>query len=78
MAREDEWWAGDKLPKAKINRESLKEAAHLFSYLKPYRWYFSGALIFLILVNMTMMVFPFVTGKLIDSAMHLTSSSEFF
>ncbi|MBX7140547.1 MAG: ATP-binding cassette domain-containing protein [Chitinophagales bacterium] len=78
MAREDEWWAEDKLPKAKINRESLKEALHLFSYLKPYRWTFAAALLFLFLVNITLLVFPFVTGKLIDSAMNLTGSSTFF
>ncbi|MBS1656534.1 MAG: ATP-binding cassette domain-containing protein [Bacteroidetes bacterium] len=78
MAREDEWWAEDKLPKAKINRESLKEALQLFSYLKPYRWPFAGALLFLFLVNITLLVFPFVTGKLIDSAMNLTGSSTFF
>lgn len=78
MAREDEWWAEDKLPKAKINRESLQETLHLFSYLKPYRWTFAAALLFLILVNITLLVFPFVTGKLIDSAMNLTGSSTFF
>ncbi len=69
MAKEDQWWADDKLPKAKINRESLSEAAHLFSYLKPYRIQFIAALFFLFLSNLSTMVFPFVTGKLIDSAL---------
>ncbi|MCY7409752.1 MAG: ATP-binding cassette domain-containing protein [Chitinophagales bacterium] len=69
MAKEDQWWADDKLPKAKINRESLSEAAHLFSYLKPYRVQFIAALFFLFLSNLSTMVFPFVTGKLIDSAL---------
>jgi ABC transporter fused permease/ATP-binding protein len=69
MARDDEWWAGDKIPKAKITRESLKETLHLFSYLKPYRGYFSAALTFLFLSNLSTMAFPFVTGKLIDSAL---------
>jgi ABC transporter fused permease/ATP-binding protein len=78
MAREDEWWADDNLPKAKINRESLKEALHLFSYLRPYRWPFAAALVFLFLVNITLLVFPFVTGKLIDSAMNVTGPSKFF
>jgi ABC transporter fused permease/ATP-binding protein len=69
MAKEDEWWAGDKIPKVKITRESLREAIHIFSYLKPYRFYFAGALTFLFLSNLSTMIFPFVTGKLIDSAL---------
>src|SRR5690349_12485219 len=69
MARDNDWWAGDKIPKAKITRESLKETLHLFSYLKPYRCYFIAALTFLFLSNLSTMIFPFVTGKLIDSAL---------
>jgi ABC transporter fused permease/ATP-binding protein len=78
MALEDEWWADDKLPKAKINRESLKEALHLFSYLKPYRWAFAVGTVFLFLVNVMLLVFPFVTGKLIDAAMNVKGAEGFF
>src|SRR6185295_14781086 len=44
-------------------------ALHLFTYLKPYRGYFIAALSFLFLSNLSTMAFPFVTGKLIDSAL---------
>src|SRR5262249_19002175 len=57
------------LPKVKITRDSLREAIQLFKYLKPYRGYFIVALTFLFLSNLSTMAFPFVTGKLIDSAL---------
>src|SRR6185295_17694842 len=78
MAKEDDWWAGDKIPKAKITRESLKEALHLFSYLNPYRGYFIAALTFLFLSNLSTMAFPFVTGKLIDSAVLKSEGTGLF
>lgn len=54
--------------KAKINRESLGEALHLFSYLKPYRWKFMLGLIFIALSAFSTSIFPFLIGKMIDAA----------
>ncbi len=57
------------VPPAKISSESLKEAAHLFGYLKPYRLKFMAALICLVCSNMLGLVFPLVTGRLVDGAL---------
>ncbi len=54
--------------KAKINRETLSEALHLFSYLKPYRWKFILGLLFIALSAFSTSIFPFLIGKMIDAA----------
>ncbi len=59
----------EELPKAKINRNNLKEAMDLLRFAKPYRYYFIGGLIFLFLSNLATMSFPYATGKLIDTAL---------
>ncbi|MBC8041888.1 MAG: ATP-binding cassette domain-containing protein [Rhizobacter sp.] len=59
----------DKLPKAKINSETLGEAAKLFSYLLPYRAKFSGALVALFISSLLGLAFPYITGNLVDGAM---------
>ena len=37
--------AGVELPKAKLDRESLRQALELFQYLRPYRVRFGAALV---------------------------------
>ena len=54
----------DEMPKAKINKKSLKSAARLFSYLGPHKWKFFVGLIFLGLTAATAIVFPAMLGKL--------------
>lgn len=56
----------DELPKAKINSTSLKNAAKLLSYVKPYRVKFVLALLCLILSGLTGLVFPKFLGALIN------------
>ncbi len=60
------------MPKAKLNRENLKEAILIFSYLKPYRWTFVTGLLFIALSSGTTMAFPYFLKKLIDSAHSLS------
>lgn len=55
-------------PKVKINKESLRQALILFSYLKPYREKFILSLVFIALSAFTTSMFPFFLGKMIDSA----------
>lgn len=55
-------------PKAKINKETLKEALVLFAYLKPYRAKFILSLIFIALSALSTSLFPFLLGKMIDAA----------
>ncbi len=56
------------LPKAKINRQSLKQVARLLAYLKPYRGRFILALICLFLSSLVGLAFPQFLGGLIDVA----------
>lgn len=56
------------LPKAKINRSSLRNVAKLLTYLKPYRWKFIAGLVFLFLSSLVGLAFPAILGALIDAA----------
>ncbi|MBE7174928.1 MAG: ATP-binding cassette domain-containing protein [Mucilaginibacter polytrichastri] len=56
------------LPKARINRDSLKKAARLVGYLKPYRGKFIAGMIFLFLSSLVGLAFPAFLGALIDAA----------
>ena len=61
--------------KAKINKENLREALILFTYLKPYRWKFALGLVFIALSAFSTSVFPFLIGKMIDAAVPGASES---
>ena len=54
--------------KAKISKESLRQALILFTYLKPYRGKFIWALVFIAVSAFTTSLFPFFLGKMIDAA----------
>lgn len=54
--------------KKRIKFEDLKKASGIFSYILPYKWFFIIGCIFLVLSSLTGLVFPFVTGKLVDAA----------
>ena len=54
--------------KAKISKESLRQALILFTYLKPYRSKFIFGLIFIALSAFTTSLFPLFLGKMIDAA----------
>lgn len=56
-----------KTPKAKINKENLKQALVLFKYLKPYRGKFILGLVFIALSAFTTSLFPLFLGKMIDA-----------
>jgi ABC-type multidrug transport system fused ATPase/permease subunit len=55
-------------PKAKISKESLRQALILFKYIKPHRGKFIWALIFIALSAFTTSLFPLFLGKMIDAA----------
>lgn len=59
---------GEESPKAKISKESLREALVLFSYLKPYRGRFILGMVFIALSALSTSVFPFLLGKMISAA----------
>lgn len=55
------------LPKVKLTKESLSELTFIFNYIKPYRKYFVGGLIFISLSAFSTMLFPFLMGKMIGA-----------
>lgn len=57
----------EELPKAKINKESLKQVNKLLLYLKPYRTKFFLGLACLILSSASSFLFPLLMGRLIGS-----------
>ncbi len=54
--------------KRRLDGASLRRASRVFRYMRPYRLKFFVGLGFLALSTMTFMVFPLVTGRLVDSA----------
>ncbi|TDS15750.1 ABC transporter ATP-binding protein [Sphingobacterium paludis] len=56
------------LPKPKLNKDLLKKASKIFSYLRPYRGKFVLGMVFLTLSSLTMLTFPALLGAMIDAA----------
>ncbi|MBC7916009.1 MAG: ATP-binding cassette domain-containing protein [Pyrinomonadaceae bacterium] len=56
------------LPKAKINKESLRRISGLLKYLRPYKWQFVIGLVCLIISSATTFAFPALFGAMIDAA----------
>jgi ABC transporter fused permease/ATP-binding protein len=65
--------ADDKEKKTPLTKENLKKGLRIFNYVLPYKVKFIIGLFFLALSSSTFMVFPLVTGKLVDSAMGKTN-----
>ncbi|MCO6492769.1 MAG: ATP-binding cassette domain-containing protein [Phaeodactylibacter sp.] len=55
-------------PPAKLNREKLMEAAEVFRFIRPYRWPFIFGLILLFLSSLVFMLFPYLSGLMVDVA----------
>ena len=61
--------AGVELSKAKLDRESLRQALDLFRYLRPYRGRFGAALASLFTNSLLSLAFPYLAGSIIDAAL---------
>jgi len=57
---------GDK--RVKFDRENFKESLQIFRYLKPYAFPFTIGMILLALSSMVFMLFPPLSGEMIDTA----------
>jgi ATP-binding cassette subfamily B protein len=68
--------AGIELPKAKLDRENLRQALELFRYLRPYRGLFAAALAALFVSSLLMLSFPYLAGSVIDAAVHHSNGRE--
>jgi ABC-type multidrug transport system fused ATPase/permease subunit len=65
------------LPKARFNKENLKDAFFIFSFVKPYRTKFIIGLIFLAITSGLSLLFPTILGDLINIAVHNKPSKYF-
>ncbi|MEY2408303.1 MAG: hypothetical protein QOF48_973 [Verrucomicrobiota bacterium] len=64
--------AGHELPKAKVDRESVRQALELFRYLRPYRGRFSAAMVSLFAGSLLSLAFPYLAGSIVDAAVRHT------
>jgi ATP-binding cassette subfamily B protein len=55
----------------KVTKEGFKQTLQIFRFIYPYRLYFITGLVFLLFSSLMAMVFPFITGRLVDSALGL-------
>jgi ABC transporter fused permease/ATP-binding protein len=62
--------AGVELPKAKLDRENLKQVLELFRYLRPYWRRFVAGLAALLVTSLLTLAFPYLAGSIIDAALH--------
>lgn len=58
----------EELPKAKVNKESIRESLAIFRYLRPYRGRFIAGMLLVGLSACTTMAFPYMLQLLVDSA----------
>lgn len=54
--------------KRKLNKQNLSKLGGIFRFLVPYKMEFIAGLVFLLFSSLTLLTFPFVAGKLIDTA----------
>ena len=64
------------LPKAKVDRESLRQAVELFGYLRPYRGRFAAAMASLFLGSLLSLAFPYLAGSIVDAAVAQTKGGS--
>ncbi len=58
--------------KARLSRESLREALKIFEYVRPYQAQFIWGLVLLFLSSGIFMLFPYLIGKMLDVAQGVT------
>jgi ATP-binding cassette, subfamily B, bacterial len=68
----------DNLPKVKLTREKVREALKIFAFIKPYRWSFRLGLVLLFISTSTFMIFPFISGTIVDIAQGKTDFTAEF
>ncbi|SFB81849.1 ABC transporter, permease/ATP-binding protein [Parapedobacter composti] len=58
----------DDLPKPKLTKTTMRKAAKLLAYLKPYRVKFTVGMVCLLFSSLTILTFPTLLGAMIDAA----------
>lgn len=54
--------------KRKLGGEGFKKLLGVFHFMLPYKWYFTFGMLALFMSSSFVMAFPYITGKLVDSA----------
>jgi len=54
--------------KRRLNKQNLSKLSQIFTFLIPYKGAFIVGLVFLLFSSLTLLSFPYVAGKLIDTA----------
>ena len=54
--------------KKRLSKKSIQTALRIFNYIRPYRTMFIAGMVFLLVSSFTTMTFPYLMGKLIDTA----------
>jgi len=52
----------------KLNKDKLRKALKIFIFVRPYRWRLAVGLLLLFVSSMVFMIFPFLSGELINIA----------
>ncbi|TAG56538.1 MAG: ATP-binding cassette domain-containing protein [Cytophagales bacterium] len=68
----------DSVDKKKITFERLSATKVFWKFIKPHRFLFVAGLVFLVLSSGTMLIFPYFMGKLVDSALLISSNNQGF
>ena len=58
----------DKKQKSIVSKKSWKSTLSIFEYLKPYSWYFYGALALLVVGSLLMMAIMGIPGEMVHAA----------
>lgn len=67
MAKNNRPYQGADIPKAKITKDSIKRMITLFSFMGNQKWLFFLGTFFLLITAGTSLIFPKLTGDLIDA-----------
>jgi ABC-type multidrug transport system fused ATPase/permease subunit len=67
------WRVEDDAPKTKITKESFREAIKIFEFVRPYTWSMIIGLVMLSLSTFSFMIFPYLSGVMVDVAQGNTS-----
>jgi ATP-binding cassette, subfamily B, bacterial len=67
MARR-RWDDDDNAPKTKVTQQALRDTLQMYRFIKPYKWSFWIGLVLLFLSTSTFLVFPFLSGRIVDIA----------
>lgn len=76
MAKRQAFSPVEEQDKKKVTKEGLRKALRIFNFVWPYKYMFLAGMVFLGLSSLTVMVFPYVTARLVDSAVGVSMQQD--